>query len=318
MSLDIDVRDVHVEYPDAQALCGVSFHIPFGTICGLLGRNGSGKTTLLSLIASLIKPSAGVVLVDGTDPFEDAELMGQIGLIGDGGKGSPNYSVRDAIGMIAELRTTWDGDYADRLFEQFEIPVKRRITKLSKGQRAAFSVVCGLAARAPITMFDETHIGMDVPSRYRFYDELLRDYLETPRTVILSTHHIDEVASLFGQVIILDRGELVVHEDADTLRDRGAEIIGSAPVVDRFTASMNVLGERSLGATKAAVVYGEFGDDDRQRANALGLELGPIPLQELFVHLSDGRRSLPSAASAASGVHGATGDPATDESEGSA
>ena len=286
MSLDLELRDVQLDYGGDPALRDLSFHLPAGTLCGLLGRNGSGKTTLLSLVASLFRPSAGTIRVGGADPFESPTLMAQIGLTGDPGEAGM-YKVRDALELARILRPTWDDAYARRLLDRFDVPRKQAIKTLSRGKRAALGCICGLAARTPITMFDEPHLGMDVPTRYAFYDELLSDYMAHPRTIILSTHHIDEVASLFAQVLIIDRGRLVVHDDTDNLRERGAEVVGPTADVDRLVAGLTVLNERTLGGTTSAVTYGGMSDEQRREAARRGLELKPIPLQDLFVHLTE-------------------------------
>jgi len=292
--VDVELRGLGLRYDDTEAghpdaLAGIELRVPAGTILGLLGRNGSGKTSLMSLVASLRRPTAGEVLVGGADPWEDADRMSAVALIGPGGDGG-EWKVHDALEFSAALRPAWDDAYARRLLDRFEVP-NVKIANLARGKRAALACTMGLAARAPVTMFDEAHLGMDAPSRYAFYDEVLSDYLAHPRTVILSTHHIDEVASLFGRVAILDRGRLLVDADTDALRARGTEVVGAAGAVERFVAAAGVelLHERRLGGTLAAVAYGELTDDERRTAAAVGLELGPLPLQDLFVHLTGER-----------------------------
>jgi ABC-2 type transport system ATP-binding protein len=287
VTIDLELRGVGLRYDDGtEALRGVDLTVPGGTILGLLGRNGAGKSSLMSLVASLRPPTSGEVLVDGRDPWEDQRLTAQVALVGDSGE-SGMWKVADALALGETLRPTWDSAYAERLLDRFEVP-NVKIAKLSRGKRAALACLSGLAARAPITMFDEPHLGMDAPSRYAFFDELLSDYMTHPRTIVLSTHHIDEVASLFGQVAILDRGALVTHDDTDRLRARGSEVTGPAAAVDEFTESggLRILGERQLGGTKATVTYGDLTDEQRRRATHAGLELGPLPLQDLFVHLT--------------------------------
>jgi ABC-2 type transport system ATP-binding protein len=145
----------------------------------------------------------------------------------------------------------------------------------------------GLASRSPLTMLDESHVGMDTPTRYAFYDALLNDFMAHPRTIIISTHLIDELSSLLEEVVIIDSGRLVLQEEADVLRSRGTEVTGNASDVDEFTLGLTVLGEKSLGRTKAAMVYGALDGPQLIRARQLGLELGPIALQDLFVHLTE-------------------------------
>ena len=312
--VDVDLRGLGLRYEDsdagaADALAGIDLHVPAGTILGLLGRNGSGKTSLMSLVASLRRPTAGEVLVGGADPWEDADRMAGVALVGPGGDGG-GWKVHDALEFTAALRPAWDEPYGRRLLDRFEVP-NVKIANLSRGKRAALACTMGLAARAPVTMFDEAHLGMDAPSRYAFYDEVLSDYLTNPRTVILSTHHIDEVASLFGRVAILDRGRLLVDADTDALRSRGTEIVGPAGAVDRFVAEVGVevLHERRLGGTQATVAYGALTEDQRRSAIAAGIDLGPIPLQDLFVHLTGERAGVP-----IDGRAGESADPAEEAS----
>jgi ABC-2 type transport system ATP-binding protein len=142
-------------------------------------------------------------------------------------------------------------------------------------------------------MFDESHLGMDPSSRYAFYDELLADFAAQPRTVIISTHLVDEMSALFEDILVLDKGRLVLHEPADELRTRGSSITGPAEAVDqftdRFTDGLTVLGQQRLGRTKSVTVFGVL-DDAAREAAAADLDIGPLGLQDLFVHLTQPSR----------------------------
>lgn len=289
MSIGIDITGLTVRYPDVTAIDGLDLRLEGGKIYGLLGRNGSGKTTLLSQIAAFRRVREGQVLVDGEVPFENERITQQICFIRESGDVvADSDAVANIMRRNALLRPNWDAELAERLMERFQLTGRRRVSKLSRGQRSAVGITIGMASRAPLTMFDESYLGMDAPSRYAFYDALLEDYMENPRTIILSTHLIEEVAQLFEEVVIIDRGRLVAHEDTETLRMRGAAVIGPAEAVDDFTAGMTVLGEQRLGGTKSVTVYGEIGTDARRVAADWGLELSPVALQDLFVHLTKG------------------------------
>ncbi len=127
---------------------------------------------------------------------------------------------------------------------------------------------------------------MDVPSRNLFYDALLADYTEVPRTIVLSTHLVSEVSALLEEVVILDQGRLVTQSPVDSLRGRGAAIVGPAAVVDELTADLTVLAEQRLGGTKSVTVLGDLDDALLAKARSAGLEIGPVGLQDLFVHLT--------------------------------
>jgi ABC-2 type transport system ATP-binding protein len=287
MTLGIQVRDLRLRYGDTEALHGLTFELAGGKIYGLLGRNGSGKTSLLSVIAGFRKATSGTVHVGGQPVFEHRPTARQVCLIRDNGNvGHKSDKVRDALIVPRALRPTWDDAYATKLIELFGIPYNKKISELSRGQQSAFGIAVGLASRAPVTMFDESHLGMDAPSRMAFQDELLRDFMAHPRTIIISTHLIEEQSPLFERVLVVDEGELLLHEELDDLRSRGVSVIGPAEVVDDFVVGLTVLGEQRLGPTKSAMVYGRLDDAHLRAARVAGLELGPVGVQDLFAYLT--------------------------------
>ena len=188
------------------------------------------------------------------------------------------------------LRPAWDEEFARNLLDRFELPARKRVQSLSRGKKSALGALLGLASRAPLTIFDESYLGMDVPSRNLFYDALLADYAEHPRTIVLSTHLVGEVSTLLEDVVILDEGRLVTQSDVESLRGRGATLVGPAALVDDLTTGLDVLSEQVLGQTKATTVFGDLDDSLRHKAADAGLELGPVGLQDLFVHLTQPSR----------------------------
>ena len=157
--------------------------------------------------------------------------------------------------------------------------------KLSRGQLSAVGVIVGLASRAPLTFFDEPYLGLDAVARQLFYDRLLADYSEHPRTVILSTHLIDEVSNLLEHVIVIDDGRIIIDQDADELRGaatvsraRAQPSTPSSPAAPCCTAT-------AIGGLASATVS-ELDAAGRAAAAAAGLELGPVSLQTLIVRLT--------------------------------
>jgi ABC-2 type transport system ATP-binding protein len=284
----VQTQDLTVRFGETTALDGVSVDLPAGGIYGLLGRNGSGKTTFLSALAALRRPDGGRVHVDGEDPFENARLMGGTAIVREGGDVLTAERVSTNMRWFADVRPTWDAERAEELLETFRIDRRKRITALSRGQRSAVGVVIGLAARAPLTIFDEVYLGMDAPSRQRFYDELLADVVAHPRTVVLSSHLIGEIEPLLERVVILDGGRVLLAEGTDDLRARGLTLTGPATTIETVTAGLRVIGSRELGRTRQVTVFDELDDAQLDHARRAGLDLGPVPLQDLFIHLTAG------------------------------
>ena len=291
-ALTVRTEELSVRFAGVPALDRLDLRLAPGKIHGLLGRNGSGKSTLAATLAGFRRPDEGRVLIEGGDlgtaqePYENAVVTSRVCLIRESGDRPDAVAVTHAVGLSAALRPYWDADLAGDLLDRFEVPLNKKIQKLSRGKKSALGVVLGLASRAPLTIFDESYLGMDVPSRNLFYDRLLADYTEVPRTIVLSTHLVSEVSAMLEEVVILDQGRLVTQSPVDALRGRGASIVGPAAAVDEFTGGFTVLAEERLGGTKSTTVLGDLDPALLAQATAAGLEIGPVGLQDLFVHLT--------------------------------
>ena len=173
---------------------------------------------------------------------------------------------------------------AAALAADFGLPPGRRVQRLSKGMRSALGIVIGLAARAEVTLFDEPYAGLDPVARQLFYDRLLADYAEHPRTILLSTHLVDEAAGLFERVLVLDHGTVMLDAAADAVRGAATSVTGPAIAVAEFTAGRAVWDRRRVGSQESAVAAGVLEDTDRAWAAALRLHLEPLSLQQIVVH----------------------------------
>jgi ABC-2 type transport system ATP-binding protein len=287
--MKIEIHDVSLSYGETRALNNVRATIDGPGIVGLLGRNGSGKSSLLAVMAAFRRADSGTVTYDGQPVWENAAVTSQIALIREGGDVHAEDEKFDGILRYAAwLRPNWNGAMAEELTDAFRIPRKTTLDKMSRGQRSAIGVVLGLASQAPVTMFDETYLGMDAPARVMFYDLLLKEYIERPRTFILSTHLIEEVSRILEHVIIIHEGEILTQTATDDLLGQGVAVTGPADRVDAFVRGMTVIGTRDLGRTRATTIFGGLDASQRREARELGLELTPLELQDLFVHLTTG------------------------------
>lgn len=283
----LQMDDVRVRF-GPPALDGLTLDLAPGAIHGLLGRNGSGKTTALSLAAGFRRPSSGRVLVDGEDPFENPRIAEGVCFVRENGDMLSDEKVRDNLAFFEQMRPTFDREYAESLADVFQLDRTAKVKSLSRGQQSALGVVVGLATRAPLTILDEVYLGMDAPSRYAFYDALLADYVAHPRTFVLSSHLIGELERLLESVAILHRGRLLLADDVASLRSRGATLTGAFAAVDALVhgARLTVVNRQELGRTSQVTVFGELPTDVTEQARALDVEVGPVGLQDLFVHIT--------------------------------
>lgn len=290
---DITCNNVDLFYGKNQALGDVSFTIKENTICGLLGRNGAGKTSLMSLLASFRQASSGEVLYDGKPLYDSAEAMPHIIFVYSRKTDASSMKVREYLRGCANFRPNWDDTYAKQLLSDFGINTNKSLDSLSLGQQASVYAISGLASRCPLTLYDEAYLGMDAAIRKRFIQEVLEDYLRVPRTIIFSTHFIGEIENMLEDVLVLDEGKVLLHENCDTLRGRGFAITGGVATVESFVEGLaiEVLSARQLGGQKEVVVYGELSAEQQSQASAQGLDLTQPSLQDIFVHITEAHAS---------------------------
>jgi ABC-2 type transport system ATP-binding protein len=282
-------------YGEVTALDGVSIDLAENTIHGLLGRNGAGKTTLMQILTGQVFETGGTVEVFGAAPRENADVLSRVCFIKESQKYPDAFQVGHALRAAALLHPHWDAAFAAELMADFGLPAKRPIKKLSRGMLSAVGVVIGLASRAPLTFFDEPYLGLDAVARQMFYDRLLADYAEHPRTVVLSTHLIDEVSDLIEHVVVIDNGRVLLDGDAETLRARAVTVTGPAGAVEAFVAGHRELHRERLGGMLRVTVAGAD-----ERPAVAGLQFEPVSLQQLVVRTSqaaaaDGRAARTSS-----------------------
>jgi len=278
----VEVENLSKHFGNVTALDRVSFSIQKDSITGLLGRNGAGKTTIMQLLTGQDFVTEGEVRVFGHHPAENAHVLRNISFIKESQKYPDDFRPKHVFRSAPWFFENWDADLAERLVDDFRLPTNRKIKKLSRGQLSAVGVIVGLASRAPLTFFDEPYLGLDAVARQIFYDRLLADYAEHPRTIVLSTHLIDEVSNMLEHVVVIDSGRIIMDAAAEDVRDSATTVVGTRSAVEAFVSGREILHRDALGGL-ASVTVGRLGSDDRAAATAAGLELAPVSLQQLIV-----------------------------------
>lgn len=174
--------------------------------------------------------------------------------------------------------SNWDKDFAQRLTEEFELDKEKLYKNLSLGMKSQLSIIVGLASRAPLTIFDEPYIGLDAPGRQLFYDTLIDDYMENPRTIIISTHLIDEVSNLLEEVIILHKGEVKMTGNIDDIRKKSFYISGGVGQVEKHLQNKNILGREKIGGNMVAVMFDDISQKEKAAMEFDGLTLKTIDI----------------------------------------
>jgi ABC-2 type transport system ATP-binding protein len=285
MTAAATLESVTMQFRGHTALADVTTAIETDTITGLLGRNGAGKTTMMQLLTGHRLPTSGQVRVLGGAPFENDAVLSQLCFIKESQRYPDLFRVCDAVRAAASVYPSWDQELADQLLQEFELPLKRNIKKLSRGMTSAVGIVLGLASRAPITLFDEPYLGLDAVARQLFYNRLLADYAEHPRTIVISTHLIEEISDLLEHVLLIDHGRVLIDADAETLRSTALTVTGPARHVASFGAAHELVTTESLAGQSRAIIRTGTATA-RRMATDLGLVVEQTSIQKLVVAMS--------------------------------
>ncbi|RDW20860.1 ABC transporter ATP-binding protein [Oceanobacillus arenosus] len=283
--MKIEVKSLTKKYGDHRALNDISFILDGPKIYGLLGRNGAGKTTFMDILSGHIMASNGEILINGENPFDNQRLTESICLIKEGQNFKRDLKIKNVLKIYSYFYPNWDQELAENLIKEYNLDLNSKIKTLSKGMESALGITVGLASKAPITIFDEPYIGLDAPSRKKFYEIMLEEYQEKPRMIIFSTHLIDEVSLLFEEVLILREGSLVLQEESEILRNNTIAVSGTIEEVETFISGKEVIEKKQLAGMMTAYIYGTV-----EEAKMFGLNVEGVPIQELMIYLTERKK----------------------------
>lgn len=247
----IRARGVHKTYGrESIALDGVDFDVSAGRIVGLMGPNGAGKTTALKALLGLI-PFDGELQVFGLDPrTQRGALMQQVCFIADVAVLPKWLRVSQAIDFVAGVHDRFDRRRAEEVIARSDILPKRRIGELSKGMITQLHLALILAIDARLLVLDEPTLGLDLLYRRAFYDTLLNDYFDKDRTILVTTHQVEEVEHLLTDVLFIRHGKIVLDSPVDALPDRFVQLV---------TTAEHLAAARELGPIYEREVFGRYG-----------------------------------------------------------
>lgn len=284
----IKVSNVTKSYNNTtRALDKVNLTIEKNKIYGLLGRNGAGKTTLLNIISDKIFPSSGEVTVDGEKIIENEKKLNSICYMMQIAPYPPNMNSKALFKWAGKFYSDFDPVYANKLARKFKLDVTKSLDELSTGYNTIFKDILVLASNAEILLFDEPILALDANHRDTFYKEVLKSYSEKPKTIIISTHLIDEVAEVIEEVIIIKKGKIIREESVDSFLSSAYIISGRRNNVDKYLEKREFIVEETMGTLKVATVLENISKMDNRLKEELNLEFTNVELQKLFITLTN-------------------------------
>lgn len=279
----IEVKNITKNFGNICALKNVNLKFEENKIYGLLGRNGAGKSTLLNIITNRIFPGSGDITIDGEKAAENDTALSKVYMMNEKNFYPEGMKICDAFKWSREFYADFDTDYANRLAEKFELNTKKKVKALSTGYSSIFKIITALSANVPYILLDEPVLGLDANNRDLFYKTLIENYAEKPKTIIISTHLIEEAANVIENIVIIKKGEILKNESCEELLSKGYTVSGTASAVDSFIEGRNVIDCDSLGGLKTAYIWGKM-DKSSVPEN---LEVSKLDLQKLFIKLTN-------------------------------
>ena len=276
----IEGKGLTMRFGNNTALDGVDVCFGDNKIYGLLGRNGAGKSTLLSVVTNRLLPTAGEVFIDGEPARENDRVLGRVYYIGEKTLLPDTATVAQLFRWTGDFYPGFDGEYAGQLADTFGLPEKKKLKNLSTGYLTIAKLIAALASNAPYTLFDEPVLGLDANHREVFYRQLIESYSRQPRTILISTHLIEEVADIIEQVVIIKAGKILLDRPAEEVKRMGYTVSGRAEAVDAYCTGRDVLSVDTLGGLKTACILGKAEE-------APGLDVSGLDMQKLFIRLTN-------------------------------
>ncbi|MEO5629737.1 MAG: ABC transporter ATP-binding protein [Thermomonas sp.] len=274
----VTARGLRKAYKGKLALDGTSFEIPVGRIVGLIGPNGAGKTTALKAMLGLI-PFEGDLKVLGKDPrTQRDELMNDVCFIADVAVLPRWIKVKQAIEFTAGVHPRFDAAKCWRFLQGTQLTPELRVREMSKGMIVQLHLALVMAIDAKFLVLDEPTLGLDILYRKQFYQRLLEDYFDEEKTILVTTHQVEEIEHILTDVMFIRDGKIVLDASMDDVGARYVEVLVNADQLDA-ARTLKPIDERALPFGKTVML---FDGADPARLGALGETRNP-GLADLFV-----------------------------------
>ncbi|HOH97028.1 MAG TPA: ABC transporter ATP-binding protein [Candidatus Cloacimonadota bacterium] len=214
------VKNLSKHYGKFKALDQVSLTLPWGKIVGLLGKNGAGKSTLMRCMLGFLNHE-GEVHLDGFNlQHRDHRVFEQVAFIPDVSGLDERLTVRQTIEYVKGLNPRFNSERSDRLFANSSLPLDKKVGKLSKGMKTKLYLLLTLSLDVRYLLLDEPTLGLDIAFRKEFFNIILGEFFNEERTIFISTHQVEEIENLLQEIIFIDNGRIVLHEEVETLKER--------------------------------------------------------------------------------------------------
>jgi ABC-2 type transport system ATP-binding protein len=270
----LEIRNLSKKFKNVQALDDVNLTISRGRIIGLLGKNGAGKSTLMRCMLGFLNFDGEITYNGKKVKHNDYHMFTKVAFIPDINALDDRLTVGQTIAYVKGVNPSWNSQKAAKLIEKSDLPPKMKVKSLSKGMKTKLYLLLVLSLDVELLVLDEPTIGLDIVFRKEFFNTILGEFYDETKTILISTHQVDEVEQILQDIIFIDKGKIILADDIDVLREKYMEIKVPREYADELKKSNPMQVWEGLGYVHALV---------EQKLDIPGAEYRAPQLADLFL-----------------------------------
>ena len=216
----IKLKSVSKYYGKLKALDDVNLNLPQGRIIGLLGKNGAGKSTLMRCVLGFLKYQGSIEILGKSGKEIRENIFNEVAFIPDVNSLDDRLTVQQTIEYVSALNDSWNEKKAQSLLAGSDLPLHRKVKHLSKGMKTKLYLLLTLSLDVKILLLDEPTLGLDIVFRKEFFNTILGEFYDEHKTILISTHQVEEVEHILQDIIFIDKGKIILFEDIAKLKDK--------------------------------------------------------------------------------------------------
>jgi ABC-2 type transport system ATP-binding protein len=274
-----NLQGVSKYYGKFKALDGVDLQIGSGRIVGLLGRNGAGKSTLLRSMLGLLHYQGEISYLGADIKKLQHRLFEEVAFIPDVNVIEDRLTVQQIIEYMRAIHPQWNEDKFEELISKSDLPLGKKVSKLSKGMKTKLYLLLTLSLETRMLLLDEPTLGLDIAFRKEFFNTILGEYFDAEKSIIISTHQVEEVEQILQEIIFIDQGKIILHKDVEELKNS----YNLVSVASEQEAEL-----RSKGAKQVTHTLGQYHGILASEIKIAGAQYHRPGLADLFLALTGG------------------------------
>ena len=267
-----------------NSITNFSFNFLDKKIYGIIGKSDSGKNLLLDLLYAKTKPASGNIWVDGEKLSPTSKMRKRVCYIKKNTFIPKLLKIKTILKLMKHKYPKWDNYYAYTLCKHFKINLNHFYGTLTNSKKRIFCGICSLASLANITLIDDALYGVDVKDRNEFFNYLYEHHQRYPRTIIISTDHVDEINYLFDKVLFLDKGKLFQYFTVSDLSTNFRYLSGKSEVLKSLISGIKIIGAEERNGILTVCIRKKLSKDDRRKFQKYLIEISDVPIQKIFIY----------------------------------